>query len=65
MDDEPCWTLGFEATGPAEALEGKIDAAAASVFGDRIPDTEELTVADSMSYMHWLRVRVPDDGRHE
>ena len=64
VDDEPWWTLGFEATGPAEALEGTIDAVAASVFGDRIPDTEELTAADSMSYMDWLRVRVSDEARH-
>ena len=64
VDDEPWWTLGFEATGPAEALEGTIDAVAASVFGDRIPDTEELKAADSMSYMHWLRVRVSDEARH-
>lgn len=64
VDDEPWWTLGFEATGPAEALEGTIDAAAASVFGDRIPDTEELTAADSMSYMDWLRLRRSDESRH-
>ena len=61
VDDEPWWTLGFEATGPAEALQGTIDAAAASVFGDPIPDTEELTATDSMSYTEWLRTRLPHE----
>ncbi|MGA9161712.1 MAG: hypothetical protein WB297_12730 [Actinomycetota bacterium] len=64
VDDEPWWTLGFEATGPAEALQGTIDAAAALVFGDRIPDTEELTAADSTSYTDWLRTRLPGGARH-
>ena len=62
VDDEPWWTLGFEATGPAEALQGTIDAAAALVFGERIPDTEVLTANDSMSYMEWLRTRQPHDA---
>ncbi len=63
VGDEQWWTLGFEATGPPGAMRGTIDAAAALVFDDRLPDDPELGAADSMSYMDWLRTRRPEHRR--
>jgi hypothetical protein len=54
---EAWWTLGFEATGPAEALHGELDAAAALVFGQALPGGVKLGVGDSTSYAQWLRRR--------
>jgi hypothetical protein len=48
------WTMGFEATGPADVLRGQLEAAAALVFGPALPDGVELGVDDSMSYAQWL-----------
>jgi hypothetical protein len=58
---EPWWTLGFEATGPADALRRELDAAAAIVFADALPDGAELGTDDSQSYVQWLR-RQPGTG---
>jgi hypothetical protein len=58
---EAWWTLGFEATGPAETLRGELDAAAALVFGQALPDGMELGMDDSTSYAQWLR-RGPGAG---
>ena len=59
---EAWWTLGFEATGPAEALRSELDAAAALVFGQALPRGVELGMDNSRSYAQWLRHgRVPDD----
>jgi len=52
---EDWWTLGFEATGPAAALRGELEAAAALVFGRALPGEVELDMADCMSYAQWLR----------
>jgi hypothetical protein len=52
---EAWWTLGFEATGPAEALRGELDAAAALVFARALPGGVELGMDDSTSYAQWLR----------
>ena len=52
---EPWWTLGFEATGPADALHGELEAAAALVFAQALPDGMELSMGDSQSYAQWLR----------
>jgi hypothetical protein len=49
------WTLGFEATGSADALHGQLEAAAALVFSQDLPDGVELGMDDSMSYARWLR----------
>jgi hypothetical protein len=54
---EAWWTLGFEATGPAEALPGELDAAAALVFAQALPGGVELGMDDSTSYAQWLRRR--------
>ena len=54
---EAWWTLGFEATGPAEALRSELDAAAALVFGQALPGGMELGMDNSRSYAQWLRRR--------
>jgi hypothetical protein len=54
---EAWWTLGFEATGPAEALRSELDAAAALVFAQPLPGGMELGIDDSQSYAQWLRRR--------
>jgi hypothetical protein len=55
------WTLGFEATGPASLLHSELEAAAAVVFAQGLPDEVELAIDDSTSYAQWLRQR-PDAG---
>lgn len=52
---EAWWSLGFEATGPAAALRGELEAAAALVFAQALPDGVELGTMDSSSYAQWLR----------
>ncbi len=54
---EAWWTLGFEATGPPEALRSELDAAAALVFAQALPDGVELSMDNSRSYAQWLRRR--------
>jgi hypothetical protein len=58
---EAWWTMGFEATGPAEALRSELGAAAALVFGQSLPGGVELGMDDSTSYARWLR-RPPGAG---
>ena len=55
---EAWWSLGFEAIGPAEALRGELDAAAALVFAQALPAGMELGLDDSTSYAQWLRQRL-------
>jgi hypothetical protein len=55
---EDWWTLGFEATSPADALGGQLEAAAALVFAQPLPGGVELDMDDSMSYPQWLRGRL-------
>jgi hypothetical protein len=50
------WSLGFEATGPARQLRSELEAAAAFVFAQALPDGVELGTEDSMSYSEWLRL---------
>jgi hypothetical protein len=49
------WTLGFEATGPASLLRSELEATAALIFGQALPDGVELRMNDSMSYAQWLQ----------
>jgi len=49
------WTLGFEATGPANTLRSELEAAAAQVFAEPPPAGVALGLDDSMSYAQWLR----------
>jgi hypothetical protein len=55
VSGEPWWTLGFEATGPPDALRSELDAATALVFAQGLPDGVELGLDDSKSYAQWLR----------
>ena len=57
----PWWTLGFEATGPADALRSELNAAATVVFAHALPGGMELGMDDSQSYAQWLR-RQPGAG---
>jgi hypothetical protein len=48
------WTLGFEATGPADLLRSALQAAAALVFAQALPGGVEPGLEDSRSYAEWL-----------
>jgi hypothetical protein len=48
------WTLGFEATGPADLLRSELEAAAALVFAQALPGGVELGPDESRSYAEWL-----------
>jgi len=54
------WTLGFEATGPADLLRSELQATAALVFAQALPDVEPGP-DESRSYAEWLGQR-PDAG---
>ena len=49
------WSLGFEATGPADLLRGQLEATAALVFAGTLPGGLKPGPADSRSYAEWLR----------
>ncbi|HET9968190.1 MAG TPA: hypothetical protein VFQ68_08120 [Streptosporangiaceae bacterium] len=49
------WSLGLEATGPADLLSPVLGAAAALVFTQPLPPGLDLGVQDSTSYAEWLR----------
>jgi hypothetical protein len=51
------WTLGFEATGPADLLRNELQATAALVFVRPLPDSAEPGPAESRSYAEWLSQR--------
>ena len=48
------WTLGFEATGPTDQLRSELEATAALVFAQSLPDGLELGLDESQSYAGWL-----------
>ena len=50
------WTLGFEATGPADLLRSALEAAAALVFAQALPGGVEPGPDESRSYAEWLFV---------
>jgi hypothetical protein len=49
------WSLGFEATGPADLLPAGLEATAALVFTRFLPAGVELRIDDSTSYADWLQ----------
>ncbi|TVZ00395.1 hypothetical protein EAS64_37825 [Trebonia kvetii] len=51
------WTLGFEATGPADLLRSEIEAAATLVFAQALPGRTEPGLDESRSYAGWLGQR--------
>jgi hypothetical protein len=48
------WTLGFEATGPADLLRSALEATAALVFARALPGGIKLGPDESRSYAEWL-----------
>ena len=51
------WTLGFEATGPADLLRSELEATAALVFAHALPGGVEPGPDESRSYAEWLGQR--------
>ncbi len=56
------WTLGFEATGPADLLRGELEATAALVFAQALPGGVQPGPDDSRSYAEWLYQRPGADS---
>jgi hypothetical protein len=48
------WTLGLEATGPADLLRSELQATAALVFAQAMPGGAEPRLDESRSYTEWL-----------
>ena len=59
------WTLGFEATGPADLLRSELETTAALVFAQALPGGMEPGPDESRSYAEWLGLRpgADSDGR--
>jgi hypothetical protein len=55
-DAEPWWTLGFEAAGHPTALRRTLDATAALLLSNPLPEGVALRMADSISYSEWLNM---------
>jgi hypothetical protein len=51
------WTLGFEASGPADLLRRELEATAVLVFAQALPGGVVPGPADSRSYAQWLGQR--------
>jgi hypothetical protein len=56
------WTLGFEATGPADLLRSELQATAALVFAQALPGGVEPGTDESRSYAQWLGQRPSADS---
>jgi len=56
------WTLGFEATGPADLLRSELQATAALVFAQALPGGVEPGPDKSRSYAQWLGQRPGADS---
>src|SRR4029077_10714596 len=56
------WTLGFEATGPADLLRGVLQATAALVFARALPAGVQPGPDQSRSYAQWLSQRPGADS---
>ena len=51
------WTLGFEATGPADLLRSELQAAATLAFAQALPRGVQPGPDESSSYAQWLSLR--------
>jgi hypothetical protein len=56
-DGETWWSLGFEATGPADSLRSTLEGAAALMFAQAPPGDVELDMSHCQSYIEWLSRR--------
>ena len=52
------WTLGFEATGPADLLRSQLQETAALVFAQALPSAAQPGPGKSSSYAQWLSQRL-------
>jgi hypothetical protein len=50
------WTLGFEATGPADLLRSQLQETATLVFAQALPSAAQPGPSESSSYAQWLRL---------
>jgi hypothetical protein len=57
------WSLGFEATGPADVLHSALEGTAALVFAQALPGDVEPGPDESRSYIEWL-ARQPGAESH-
>jgi len=63
LGGETWWTLGFEATGPADLLRSTLESTAALMFAEPVPGDAEFDMSRCQSYVEWLsRRRVPAGG---
>jgi hypothetical protein len=53
------WSLGFEATGPADLIRSTLERAAALIFAQAPPGDVELGLSQCRSYAEWLSRYVP------
>jgi hypothetical protein len=58
LSGQDWWTLGFEATGPADLLRSELEATATLVFAQALPGGAEPGPDDSRSYAEWLGQRL-------
>jgi hypothetical protein len=56
------WTLGFEATGPADLLHSELQATATLVFAQALPGSVQPGPDESSSYAQWLSLRPGADS---
>ena len=56
-DSETWWSLGFEATGPADLLRSTLQSTAALVFAQALPADVEFGMSHCQSYADWLSRR--------
>lgn len=61
IHEDPWWTVGFEASGPAGLLAGALWHAADLAFADALPGGIELGLDNSWSYAQWL-IHCPGPG---
>ena len=54
MGGQDWWTLGFEATGPADLLRSELQAAGALVFAQALPGGAKPGLDEAKSYAQWL-----------
>ena len=54
MGGRDWWSLGFEATGPADLLQSELEGTAALVFAEALPGGVEPGPDESASYAQWL-----------
>jgi len=57
LQHQEWWSLGLEATGPAESLRHGLEATAALMIARDLPGGVDLRIDDSRSYADWLRSR--------